>query len=134
VADEVAVRAAMADGCRQLGVVEILVNNAGFARDGNLVDMSVDDWDAVIATHRCGGSGAGAGSLNGRWRRRAAARRIRWLTRLGGGGRAFVTGHTPPAHDLLRLCGCERVLPHRGRQCRHLDDTRCAGVVRTAGS
>jgi NAD(P)-dependent dehydrogenase (short-subunit alcohol dehydrogenase family) len=50
VADEVAVRAAMADGCRQLGVVEILVNNAGFARDGNLVDMSVDDWDAVIAT------------------------------------------------------------------------------------
>lgn len=51
VSDEAAVRAAIADGSRQLGDVEILVNNAGFARDGNLVDMSCDDWDAVIATH-----------------------------------------------------------------------------------
>jgi 3-oxoacyl-[acyl-carrier protein] reductase len=51
VADEAAVRVALPDGCRRSGDVEILVNNAGFARDGNLVDMSVDDWDAVIATH-----------------------------------------------------------------------------------
>jgi 3-oxoacyl-[acyl-carrier protein] reductase len=31
--------------------VEILVNNAGFARDSNLAEMPTEDWDAVIATH-----------------------------------------------------------------------------------
>ncbi len=29
----------------------MLVNNAGFSRDGSAVDMPTDDWDDVMATH-----------------------------------------------------------------------------------
>ncbi|MEV5962333.1 3-oxoacyl-ACP reductase FabG [Kribbella sp. NPDC051952] len=34
-----------------LGPVGILVNNAGFARDSMVLDMPLEDWDAVVATH-----------------------------------------------------------------------------------
>ncbi len=34
-----------------LGPVEILVNNAGITRDGLLLRMSEDDWDAVLTTN-----------------------------------------------------------------------------------
>src|ERR1700742_5199799 len=37
-----------ADG---LGGLEIVVNNAGIARDKMLFNMSDEDWDAVIAVH-----------------------------------------------------------------------------------
>lgn len=33
------------------GPVGILVNNAGFARDNMVLDMPLEDWDAVMATH-----------------------------------------------------------------------------------
>lgn len=37
-----------------VGHFAILVNNAGFARDGALLDMSLEDWDAVQDVHlRC---------------------------------------------------------------------------------
>lgn len=36
---------------RELGPVSILVNNAGITRDGLVMRMSEDDFDAVIATH-----------------------------------------------------------------------------------
>ncbi len=51
VADEAAVREAIASVRDELGEVEILVNNAGFARDGDVTDLSTEDWDAVVAVH-----------------------------------------------------------------------------------
>jgi 3-oxoacyl-[acyl-carrier protein] reductase len=51
VSDETEVHAAVSDLRQELGEAEILVNNAGFARDSNLVAMPTEDWDAVIATH-----------------------------------------------------------------------------------
>jgi 3-oxoacyl-[acyl-carrier protein] reductase len=36
------------------GTIDILVNNAGITRDGLLVRMSDDDWDAVISTNLTG--------------------------------------------------------------------------------
>lgn len=51
VADEQQVAAGFEEATSTLGHVGILVNNAGFARDGDLVEMSTDDWDAVVATH-----------------------------------------------------------------------------------
>lgn len=38
----------------QLGALDILVNNAGITRDGLIVRMSDEDWDAVIATNLTG--------------------------------------------------------------------------------
>ncbi|MET0693312.1 MAG: 3-oxoacyl-[acyl-carrier-protein] reductase [Propionibacteriaceae bacterium] len=38
----------------ELGPVEVLVANAGITRDGLLMRMSDDDWDAVIATNLTG--------------------------------------------------------------------------------
>jgi 3-oxoacyl-[acyl-carrier protein] reductase len=51
VSDEDDVRESVESIKRTLGQVEILVNNAGFSRDGLLVDMPTADWDDVIATH-----------------------------------------------------------------------------------
>jgi 3-oxoacyl-[acyl-carrier protein] reductase len=51
VADERQVAAGFEEATSTLGHVGILVNNAGFARDADLVEMSTDDWDAVVATH-----------------------------------------------------------------------------------
>lgn len=42
----------MMESCeRALGPIDILVNNAGLTRDGVLVRMSEDDWDAVLDTN-----------------------------------------------------------------------------------
>jgi 3-oxoacyl-[acyl-carrier protein] reductase len=38
----------------EFGTLDILVNNAGITRDGLLVRMSDDDWDAVIRTNLTG--------------------------------------------------------------------------------
>ena len=42
-------------GCQQvldeIGPIDILVNNAGITRDGTLMRMSYEDWDAVIRTN-----------------------------------------------------------------------------------
>src|SRR5690606_21818524 len=35
----------------EIGVVDTLVNNAGITRDGRLLNMSKDDWHAVINTN-----------------------------------------------------------------------------------
>jgi acetoacetyl-CoA reductase len=40
------------DGCRrvesEIGPIDVVVNNAGITRDGTLLRMSFEDWDAVI--------------------------------------------------------------------------------------
>ncbi|MBO2012203.1 SDR family oxidoreductase [Hymenobacter negativus] len=51
VANEQAVAEALERIIAEVGAPTILVNNAGFARDGSLTAMSVQDWDEVIAVH-----------------------------------------------------------------------------------
>ncbi|HEY1177025.1 MAG TPA: SDR family NAD(P)-dependent oxidoreductase [Phytomonospora sp.] len=51
VTDEAAVTAAVAATAEKLGPPTILVNNAGYARDGEIGDLSNDDWDEVFAVH-----------------------------------------------------------------------------------
>ncbi|GHH37276.1 SDR family NAD(P)-dependent oxidoreductase [Lentzea cavernae] len=51
ISDPDAVAAAVAEVTASLGPVEILVNNAGFARDNMVLDMPLADWDAVMNTH-----------------------------------------------------------------------------------
>jgi 3-oxoacyl-[acyl-carrier protein] reductase len=46
-ADPTAVEAAVERAADEVGQVEILVNNAGFARDHPLTELSLEDWDAV---------------------------------------------------------------------------------------
>jgi 3-oxoacyl-[acyl-carrier protein] reductase len=52
---DVSVEEAVEDAVRtvtdRLGTVDILISNAGVLRDGNLIDLTVDDWDTVMAVH-----------------------------------------------------------------------------------
>ncbi len=49
VSDEAAVEAAFSATALRFGGVDIVVNNAGFARSNALVDTSVDEWDQLHA-------------------------------------------------------------------------------------
>lgn len=51
VSDPDAIARAVGEVTARFGPVEILVNNAGFAKDNMVLDMPLDDWDAVVDTH-----------------------------------------------------------------------------------
>lgn len=51
VADTAACEAMVAETVEKLGRIDILVNNAGITRDGLLMRMKEEDWDAVLATN-----------------------------------------------------------------------------------
>ncbi|MCZ7635088.1 MAG: 3-oxoacyl-[acyl-carrier-protein] reductase [Verrucomicrobia bacterium] len=51
VADAAAVQATVAQVLETAGRVDILVNNAGITRDGLLMRLSDEDWDAVLNTN-----------------------------------------------------------------------------------
>jgi len=51
VSDYAACERGVAAVTRELGPVDVLVNNAGITRDGMLHRMSKDNWDAVIRTN-----------------------------------------------------------------------------------
>lgn len=51
VSDPGQVERAVAEIGEAFGAVEILVNNAGFAKDNHVLDMPLEDWDAVVDTH-----------------------------------------------------------------------------------
>lgn len=54
ITDQTQVEAAFTTVEAELGPVEVLVANAGITRDGLLMRMGDDDWDAVIATNLTG--------------------------------------------------------------------------------
>jgi len=54
VRDEAAVEQTIARVADHFGRLDILVNNAGLFRGGSILDMTRDDWDAVIGTHLTG--------------------------------------------------------------------------------
>jgi NAD(P)-dependent dehydrogenase (short-subunit alcohol dehydrogenase family) len=51
VADWDAGQEMVATAVRELGGLDVLVNNAGFLRDRMLVSMAEDEWDAIVAVH-----------------------------------------------------------------------------------
>jgi 3-oxoacyl-[acyl-carrier protein] reductase len=51
---EVDIKAAVAKVGSELGAINILVNNAAITRDGLMIRMKRDDWDAVINTNLTG--------------------------------------------------------------------------------
>jgi 3-oxoacyl-[acyl-carrier protein] reductase len=51
VADAASVEAAIADVEAREGTVGVLVNNAGITRDGLLMRMKAEDWDAILSTN-----------------------------------------------------------------------------------
>ncbi|SCE94159.1 3-oxoacyl-[acyl-carrier protein] reductase [Micromonospora viridifaciens] len=51
VSDMDAVASAVAEVRDYFGTVDVLVNNAGFARDNHILDMPIEDWDSVQSTH-----------------------------------------------------------------------------------
>ncbi len=51
VSDEASVTKALTDAKRQMGRIDVLMNNAGINTHSQLVDMSVDMWDEMIAVN-----------------------------------------------------------------------------------
>ncbi len=51
VSDEASVEAAVSSVLAKEGKIDILVNNAGITRDGLLMRMKSEDWDAVLDTN-----------------------------------------------------------------------------------
>lgn len=51
ISDPDAITRAVGQVTERFGPVEILVNNAGFAKDNMVLDMPLADWDAVVDTH-----------------------------------------------------------------------------------
>src|SRR5215211_9153096 len=51
VGDYAACEKGVAAVTRELGAIDVLVNNAGITRDGMLHRMTKDSWDAVIRTN-----------------------------------------------------------------------------------
>lgn len=49
--DEVQVDRAVQQGIERFGKIDILVNNAGIVTTSPLLDLSVQDWDRVVAVH-----------------------------------------------------------------------------------
>ena len=54
VSDETQVEAMFAEVFKQLGTIDILVNNAGVQRDAALVDMTLEQWNAVLGVNLTG--------------------------------------------------------------------------------
>jgi len=54
VADNKSVERAMADLAERLGKIDVLVNNAGITKDGTLLKMDEDQWQAVIDVNLSG--------------------------------------------------------------------------------
>jgi 2-deoxy-D-gluconate 3-dehydrogenase len=54
VRDEASVRAAVAEVSTRCGRVDGLVNNAGNAIEGSVLELELDDWHAVLDTHLTG--------------------------------------------------------------------------------
>ena len=48
------VSAAISDLTKTLGPVDILINNAGIVKFGNFMDLTVEEWEAVIRTNLLG--------------------------------------------------------------------------------
>lgn len=49
------VRSMFAEAVKALGTLDIVVSNAGIQRDAALVDMTLDEWEAVIGVNLTGG-------------------------------------------------------------------------------
>ncbi|MEO8747930.1 MAG: glucose 1-dehydrogenase, partial [Rhodanobacter sp.] len=49
------VRGMFAQAVKELGTLDIVVSNAGIQRDAALVDMTLDEWEAVIGVNLTGG-------------------------------------------------------------------------------
>jgi len=54
VSDEVQVAAMFAETFKQLGTIDILVNNAGLQHDSAFVDMTLEQWNGVLAVNLTG--------------------------------------------------------------------------------
>ncbi len=65
VAEQASVDAALADIEGKEGAIGILINNAGITRDGLMLRMKPDDWDAVLGTNLSGVYRLSKGVLRG---------------------------------------------------------------------
>lgn len=109
VTDAESVRAAIESAETELGPISILVNNAGIAGDAPALDLSVADWNQVIATN-----------LTGSWL--MAQETARHMVRLGHGGSIINIA------SILGMAGAGAVAPYSASKAGLINLTRSLAV------
>jgi 3-oxoacyl-[acyl-carrier protein] reductase len=100
VTDPSSVEAMAAGALARHGRVDVLVNNAGIARDGLLMRMKREDWDAVLATNLTGAFTATQAVLRAMIRQRAG-RIITISSVVGQSGNAGQTNYAASKAGLI---------------------------------
>jgi len=120
VADSKAVAAAAEKILTDAGRVDILVNNAGVTRDGLLMRMSEEDWDAVLDTN-LGGAFSFTKAFSRQWIKQRSGRIINVASVIGLIGNAGQCNYAASKAALIGFTkSIARELAPRGITCNAL--------------
>jgi NAD(P)-dependent dehydrogenase (short-subunit alcohol dehydrogenase family) len=115
VSDWTAASGTLAAALERYGEVDVVVNNAGNARQRLLADMTEDDWNAVVGVHLKGAAAMSASAM-AYWRERGEGdASIIHITSVAGLTGVAATG--PYAAAKMGIIGLSKTLAAEGSSC-----------------
>jgi 3-hydroxybutyrate dehydrogenase len=128
VADEKQVDAGVASVIKTFGAVDILVSNAGIQHIAAITDLSLDDWNKVMAIHVTGAFLTTRACLKDMYQRKRGGTIIYTGSVHSKEGSALKGPYVAAKHALLGLC---KVVAKEGAEHNIRSNVICPGYVRT---